>query len=1054
MSQVSQQRGIIAWFASNPVAANLLMVGMVLVGLFSMNSLRKEAFPSLEPDVVTVSVVYDSGDPIQAEEGIAIKIEEALETVSGIKRITSTSSATGANVSIEKETNYSLDTLLSDVKTKVDAINNLPSEAENPVIDKARMQDHALWIQLYGDADRATLQSLANELKSDLLSQSAIRDLEIKAKVDPMVSIEVNESALQAYGLTLTDVSEAINAESSTSIATSLRNGEKTVRLKVAEQAYEVEDFRAIPVLTNANGSQITLGDIATVSDTFEEDTFSLSRYNEHNAMGIQIVMDEYGDVVSIVEQAKQVVEQWKSNNILPENVEIESWYDSSTLITERLSLLTQNALTGIALVFIVLAVFLNIQVAFWVAASLPFVFCGTLFFMTDTFTGLTINEMTTFGFIMALGIVVDDAVVIGESVYSTRRKHGDNIQSTILGTLKVASPTVFGVLTTVVAFLSIAAIDGKMGQIYAQFASVVTICLLLSLVESKLILPAHLAHVNTQPRKKKGIWGHVQQGADMALEWFNQRIYKRVIEQALNFRYAVVLSFIALFILVVGMPFTGGVRVAFFPEIAGDTVKAEISMYNDSSFGRTEQNLMVLEANAIKVDQQLRNQEDGSDTSTYISSIQVLAEDDKSGEVKIELDGDASYSAAEFADQWLQLSEGLEGVKKLKVLAKREMVDNFKVEIKGNDDTALFAAGKEFKDKLSQIEGVSGIDDNLDLGEPQYRFELTEQGRALGMDTASLSKQVLQSFGGDIVQRFQRGTDEVTVRVRYPEEDRQTLADIQQSNVRTSDGTVLPLSAVAKVYSDYQPAEITRIDNKQAVFLTAVVDKDIISSGELVRLMQSTVVKDLQANNPTMKFDFTGEAEQQKESTDSMEETFVLALVLIFSLLAIPLKSYVQPLIIMTAIPFGIVGAILGHWWNDLTISILSLNGILALSGVVVNDSLLLVSKFNQLVREEKVSVRAAITEACSGRLRAVLLTSVTTFAGLAPLLSETSLQAQFLIPAAAALGYGILFATVITLVLTPSLLLIQIDAHNGFSKIKQKVMGSGRPTVIDATN
>ena len=565
-----QPTGIIAWFAQNSVAANLLMFGVILVGLFSIDSLRKEAFPSLEPDVVTVSVTYDSGDPVQAEEGIAIKIEEALETVSGIKRITSTSSASGSHVSIEKETNYDLNTLLDDVKTKVDAINNLPAQADNPVIDKARMQEHALWIQLYGEADRATLQNLAEQLKAELLSQSEIRDLEIKAKVDPMISVEVNEAALQAYNLTLTDISNAINAESSTSIATSLRNGDKTVRLKVSEQAYEIEDFKAIPVVTSTSGTQITLGDVAKVTDGFEEDSFNLSRYNQQSSMGIQIVMDEHSDVIAIVEQAEQVVAKWQTSNILPENVEIESWYDKSTLIKERLSLLAKNALTGIALVFIVLALFLNIRVAFWVAASLPFVFCGTLYFMTDSFMGLTINEMTTFGFIMALGIVVDDAVVVGESIYSTRREEGDSLKSTIRGTHKVAAPTIFGVLTTVVAFVSIAMVEGKMGQIYAQFATVVAICLLLSLVESKLILPSHLAHIDTKRSEKRGIWSHIQQGAESGLEWFNSKVYQKAIKQALKFRYAVVMSFIALFILVIGMPFTGAVRVAFFPEIAG----------------------------------------------------------------------------------------------------------------------------------------------------------------------------------------------------------------------------------------------------------------------------------------------------------------------------------------------------------------------------------------------------------------------------------------------------------------------------------------------------
>ncbi|MGL6312766.1 efflux RND transporter permease subunit [Vibrio sp. WXL103] len=1044
----SYKSGIIAWFAQNSVAANLLMIGVILVGLFSINDLRKEAFPSLEPDVVTVSVSYDSGDPIQAEEGLAIKIEEALETVAGIKHITSTSDSTGSRVSIEKETSYDLDVLLDDVKTKVDAINNWPADADNPVIDKARMQNHALWIQLYGDSDRGTLQALAEELKSDLLSQSAIRDLEIKAKVDPMISVEVNEAMLQAYGLTLSDVSQAINAESSTSIGTSLRNGEKSVRLKVSEQAYEVEDFKTIPVMTTANGSQITLGDVAMVSDGFEEDSLSLSRYNQQNAVGIQIVMDEYSDVVAIVEQAEQVVENWKMSSALPDDVEIDSWYDQSTLIKERLSLLAKNALSGIALVFIVLALFLNIRVAFWVAASLPFVFCGTLYFMTDSFMGLTINEMTTFGFIMALGIVVDDAVVVGESIYTTRREQGDSLKSTIVGTHKVAAPTIFGVLTTVVAFVSIAMVDGKMGQIYAQFASVVAICLLLSLVESKLILPAHLAHVNTQPSGKKGLWARIQHGADSGLEWFNHRVYKRVIKQALNFRYAVVLGFVALFILVVGMPMTGAVRVGFFPEIAGDTVTADIRMYNDASFGQTQTNLLVLEQNALEVDKALRAEFGGDESA--ISSLQVIASEDKSGSVTVELDSESTYSSNDFAAQWLAMSGQMEGTKKIKVLSMKEMVDAFKAELKSNDEAMLTEAANKLKAELQMIAGVSGIDDNLDLGEPQYRFELTDQGRALGMDTSSLAQQVLQSFGGDIVQRFQRGKDEVKVRVRYPQEARQTLADIKASSVRTADGTVLPLTSVANVYSDYQPSEITRIDSQRAVYITASVDQSTIASNELVASLQNSIVKQLNTDYPMVKIDFAGEAEQQRESTDSMQSTFVMALIAIFALLAIPLKSYVQPLIIMVAIPFGIVGAILGHWLNDLTLSILSLNGILALSGVVVNDSLLLVSRFNQLVKDKSLSVKDAISQACTGRLRAVLLTSITTFAGLSPLLGETSMQAQFLIPAAAALGYGILFATVITLVLTPSLLMIQNDIKVLISRVKARLFGQNSQPVV----
>lgn len=1039
----SKHKGAIAWFANNSVAANLLLLGMITIGLFSLNTLRKEAFPSLEPDTVTVSITYDSGDPVQAEEGIAIKIEEALETVPGIKRITSTSDANGSHVSIEKESAYLLDTLLSDVKTKVDAINNLPIGADKPVIDKMRMQDHALWIQLYGKADRATLQTLAEQLKSNLLSQSAIRDLEIKAKAESMISVEVDENKLQAYGLTLSDVSDAINAESSTSFSSSLRNADKTVRLKVLNQAYELQDFNAIPILTYSNGTQITLGDIAIVKDTFADDTFVLSRYNHMNAIAIEIVMDEYGDVVRIVEQAKQVVNNWKSSNQLPANVEIESWYDKSTMITERLTLLVKNALIGIGLVFIVLALFLNVRVAFWVAAGLPFVFFGTLFFMTDSFIGLTINEMTTFGFIMALGIVVDDAVVVGESIYTTRKEDGDSIDSTIKGTMKVAMPTIYGVLTTVVAFLALANVEGRMGQIYAQFGTVVAVCLMLSLVESKFILPAHLAHINTRRGQAKGLWGRIQHGADSCLQWFNRRVYRQVIEWALRFRYAVIMLFISVLILVVGLPMTGSVKVAFFPDIQGDTVSADMVMQNDASFGQTQRNLLFLESVAKQADEKLRSQYSAGDESELLS-LQVIADSDGAGQIRIELDSNSVYSSSEFAELWALMVGQMEGVKKLKILSKMEMVDNFKVELKSWNDETVIDAGNKLMSILEVKQGISGIDHNLDLGDAQYRFELTAQGRALGFDTATLSQQVLQSFGGDIVQQFQRGKNEVKVRVRYPELDRQSLADIRQANVRTKDGTIVPLSHVANIYSGYQASEITRIDSQRAVYISAVLDKEIITPSELVKQLQQSVVPTLLAQYPGLTLDFAGEAEQQQETTSSMSSMFILALIAIYALLAIPLRSYVQPLIIMTAIPFGIVGAILGHWWNDLTISILSLNGILALSGVVVNDSLLLVSRFNDLMKEQALSVHDAIVQACRSRLRAVLLTSVTTFAGLAPLLSETSLQAQFLIPAAVALAYGILFATFITLILTPSLLLIHSEFNTLISKVKGKFIAN----------
>ncbi|WP_413699720.1 efflux RND transporter permease subunit [Psychromonas sp. KJ10-10] len=1035
----SANEGIIGWFARNSVAANLLLITMIVLGVMSLNELRKEAFPSMAPDRVSIWVSYDSGDPQQAEEGIAIKIEEALESIAGIDTITSTSTASGSSVVVEKNSEYSLETLFTDIKTNVDSINDFPSGADNPVIEKATRQDHAIWVQLYGDADRETFQDLAERLKSDLLTKSAIRDLEIKATADPMIAVELDEAKLQAYGLTLSDVSDAINAESSSSTTTSLRNGEKAVRLKVSQQAYQQQEFSSIRLLTLSDGTHLYLGDIATVTETFEDDTFTLSRYNQQSGMAIEIVMDSYGDVTKISEQAQEVVANWNNSNYLPENVKLTTWQDSSITIKDRLSLLTKNALTGIVMVFVILALFLNFKVAFWVVAGLPFVFFGTLYFMTDNFAGLTINEMTTFGFIMALGIVVDDAVVVGESIYSTRKEEGDTIANTIKGTMKVAVPTIFGVLTTVVAFVAISNVEGRLGEIYAQFASVVTICLLLSLVESKIILPSHLAHLKTHGVANKGIWSRIQHGADFGLQWFSKNIYTKAIDLALQYRYAVLILFFSVFVLVIGLPMTGKVRVSFFPDIAGDTVRGEISMYDDASFGQTEASLLRLEASAIQADANLM--EKYGIQESEILNLQVTAESDDSGTVTVGLDTDSVYKSTELVAEWKRLTGNPEGVKKLSIESKKSMGDDFKVEIKAWDSETVFAAGEAIKAQLQSIDGVSGIDDNMSAGEPQYRFELTDQGRSLGIETSSLASQILRSFGGSTVQSFQRDNDEVSVKVRYPQSQRQTLADVMDAQVRTDDGTIVPLTSVVTVHSEYQTSTVTRIDNLRAVYISASVDKNIIATNELVQLLKADIVPELINTYSNLQIDFAGEAERQEETTSSMSSMFVMALIAIYALLAIPLKSYVQPVLIMMAIPFGLVGAILGHVLNDLTISILSLNGVLALSGVVVNDSLLLVSRYNELIKDKHMKVKEAIKLACTGRLRAVLLTSFTTFAGLAPLLSETSLQAQFLIPAMTSLGYGILFATLITLVLIPSLLLIHHEVNSIIVNVMKKI-------------
>jgi len=660
---------------------------------------------------------------------------------------------------------------------------------------------------------------------------------------------------------------------------------------------------------------------------------------------------------------------------------------------------------------------------------------------MTDSFTAMSINEMTTFGFILALGIVVDDAVVVGESIYTTRKEEGDSLESTVAGAKKVAVPTIFGVLTTVATFIALANVEGGMGQVYSQFAVVVTICLLLSVVESKLILPAHLVGLNTARTTKTGwrnLWPMLQHNADRGLQWINDRLYRPAIIKAIEYRYAVLFGFITVFILVIGMLQTGAVRVAFFPDIPGSSIRATLSMQNDASFGQTRKNLQLIEQGAIRADQQLMAKLalEGSG----IDTIEVMGTGDLAGAIEIELDKESPYSLKEFTSAWKAIVKTPEGVRKLDIASGFGSGDNFKVELKAWNDTTLKAAGKEIKQYLATTVGVGGIDDNFDAGQAQLKFRLNAQGLSLGLTTQSLSRQVLQAFGGEIVQRYQRGKDEVKVRIRYPVSARQTLDDVMNARVRLANGQAVPLSLVATATSSAQQNEITRISGLPAVYVSARVDKDILASNELVAQLKQSLIPSLEQRFPDLSIHFAGEAEEQAETTGSMARLFIMAMAAIYILLAIPLRSYIQPLIIMMAIPFGLVGAILGHWSNDMVLSILSFNGIVALSGVVVNDSLLLVSRFNAL-KSQYDTVTQAISSACTGRLRAVLLTSITTYAGLMPLLGETSAQAQFIIPAAASLGYGILFATLITLLLVPSLLMVHQDAINAINRLKRKL-------------
>ncbi|MFT2112709.1 efflux RND transporter permease subunit [Marinomonas sp. 2405UD68-3] len=1045
MSLHENQRGIIPWFALNPVAANLLLFLVIALGIFTVGDLNRETFPSLEPNRINVSVSFDAGSAKQSEEGIAILIEQELESIEGIKNITTTSNSNGVRANIEKSTGYDIDLLEQDIKDKMDNIRSFPEEADPAVISKVARQEHAIWLQLHGNADRRTLQRLSQELKVDLLSHPNIGLVTVSGERDPTILIHVDKSKLELYGLALSDITDAINKESNPSRVATLRDENLYLNVKASDQAYVTSEFSTIPVVSLSTGGQLLLGDIASIRDTFNDDNYVLSRFNGQNSLALQVLTTGEDDISNSALGAKEVVNQWLDSGRLPNGIQLSHWEDRSESINQRLDLMIKNAVTGILLVFILLAIFLNVTVAFWVAMGLPFIFFGTLFIMGTEHINLTLNMFTTFGFIMALGIVVDDAVVVGESVYTVRSQEGDTLANTIKGTMQVAVPTLFGVFTTVAAFWALSNIEGRLGQLYAQFALVVAICLVLSVIESKLILPAHLAHLNTQNKSSEnvfiGAWHKVQYAADYGLTWFSDKVYQPLIGFALHYRYAMLVLFISVFTLVISMPFTGAIRISFFPQIPGDTVRANISMYNDVSYGRTNDALLFMEQQAYKTDKRLMQKNDSEGQG--ILNLQVSSSNDQSGALRVELNEHSPYSAREFAQTWQRLIGTPEGVQNLRIRSARETIDALRVELRGDDAELLSAATQEMRIQLSSLPAIPSVEENTEPKEPQITLTLNSQGRALGLTTSDLSRQVANNFGTTVVQSYQRDNSEIEVLIGYSEKDQQGPTKLADTKILLNNGIRVPISSVADISTQFVETEIVRIDGKRSEYLSAEISKDVMSSTEVVEYLKNAVVPSIQKQFSGVDIYFSGEAEAREETQSSMIKMFLIALLIIYGLLAIPLKSYGQPFIIMMAIPFGIIGALLGHWFNGLSLGILSLNGIIALSGVVVNDSLLLVSRFND-IKKNTSHITQAIKIACTGRLRAVLLTSFTTYAGLMPILSEESRQAQFLVPAAVSLAYGILFATVITLVLIPILLMIMEDLQsltkNTFRPVKKQ--------------
>lgn len=1026
------QKGILAWFARNSVAANLLMWALLVGGLFSTVLINKEVFPSFELNLLNISVAYPGAAPQEIEEGINIKIEEAIQDINGIKKVTSVASEGVGSITVEVEDGYEVQTVLDEAKLRLDAISTFPVNIEKPNIYQIKPENNVIWVSVYGDMTLHDMKELAKSVRDDLTQLPAVTRAKVTGVRDYEIAIEVSEDKLREYGLTFTQVALAVQNSSFDLPGGSIRAQDGDILLRTKGQAYTGDDFANIVVTTRPDGSRVMLPQVATIKDDFEE-RLEYTRFNGKPAAIIEVTSVDDQNALDIAAQVKQYVEDRRAT--LPANAQLDTWGDMTHYLKGRLNMMMSNMFYGALLVFIILAMFLDLKLAFWVMMGLPVCFLGTMLIMPLEPFSMTINMLTLFAFILVLGIVVDDAIVIGESAYTEVERHGHSVENVIRGAQKVAMPATFGVLTTIAAFIPMLMVSGPMGIIWKSIGMVVILCLAFSLVESKFILPAHLAHMKfKKPGAPRGFFRRLKANFNDRVQHFIHHSYRNFLERCIKQRYNVVAAFIGVLILSIALVASGKVRWVFFPDIPSDFIQVQLEMDEGSSEENTLKVVQSIEEALYKMNDKMEKDNGyqvvkhsfinmSSRTSAFIFAELTKGEDR-------EVDG-VTIAAA-----WREQLPELLSVKKLSFNAStNDAGGDISFRLTSSDLDELSAASKELKQKLASYEGVYDIADNFSSGSHEIRLKIRPEAEALGLTLSDLARQVRYGFYGYEAQRILRNKEEIKVMVRYPLEQRRTVGYLENMLIRTPTGTSVPFSTVAQIEKGESYASITRVDGKRAITITANANKNIVEPSKVVQEIQKDYLPQLQAKYPKIQTALDGGSLDEQNAMVGLMQGFFFALFTIYALMAIPLKSYSQPLIIMSVIPFGIIGALFGHLIQGLAMSVLSLCGIVALAGVVVNDSLILVDFVNR-AREQGQSVRQAAVDSGCYRFRAIILTSLTTFVGLVPIILERSLQAQIVIPMATSLAFGILFSTVVTLILVPLLYIILDDVSRSNSR------------------
>ena len=1020
-----EARGLIGWFARNHVAANLLMFCIIGTGIWSLFIVKKESFPEMGTDQVTVSMPYRGAAPQEVAEGVVVKIEQAIDSIRGIAQIRSYAMEGTGRVIAEVEQGYDIDTVANDMKVAIDGISTFPAETERPVISKRQHKTGVLLIQVHGNLDEPSMKELAEDLRSEIAALPEVAMAEVTGSRPFEISIEVPEQTLRQYGLTLGQVAQIIRQWSIDLPGGSIQSEAGQIRLRTKGQAYTGAQFENIVLLTQQDGTRVRLGDIATIHDGFVE-VENYSFFNGKRSFGIDVIADRTSNEIAISEAAHRFIEARRST--LPEGVELTAWSDRTYYLKGRINLMLKNMALGGLLVLAILGIFLHMKIAAWVVVGLPVAFLGAMAMLPLPYVDVSINIMSLFAFILVLGIVVDDAIIIAESAYTYTEERGYNLGAIVAGARRVAIPATFGVLTTMVAFVPMLLVRSPLEPLYGSIAWVVVFCLLFSLVESKLILPSHLAIMRSSHGPKAGVADWV----DRNLKRFSERVYKPFLRRAISYRYATLAFFVSLLILVFGVVTSGTLRYVFFPEIDTDFVRVEVELHEGAPDALIVDIVHRMDAALREINEEIKT-ETGTDIDVAENMFAYVADGTRASiQVELAKGGERPVTLKDVERRWREKIGEVAGTKELKISSTTRMGGEANIELAllGNNIERVEAAAEELADHLRTFEGVFEVRSSSAAGPEEIKLRVKPEAEAMGVTLADLARQVREAFYGAEVQRIQRDSHEIRVMVRYPRSERESVGNLENMWFRMPDGREFPFDAVAEYDTARGYSALRRLDGRNAVTVRANADTNVAEPTRIVDEVKRNFIPELLLRHRGVSFELTGSSMAERIGLHQLGYAFLAALFGIYALLAIPLRSYIQPLIIMSAIPFGIVGAVVGHMILGLSLNSVSIIGFIALSGVVVNDSLIMIDFVNRAAASGLSPMEAAI-QSGAARLRPILLTSLTTFFGLAPMIAETSMQAQMVIPMAVSLAFGILFATVITLVLVPCVYNIVADMH-----------------------